>query len=253
MTTFGKRLLAVAVAAALSGPAAAQIPVTDGANLTQAVAQVQSMAQQLTTMQSQLQEMQNLYQTAVSSLDTLRSQFSQIQTMYAEMTGITGHAGMLGDTVTRLHDFLPTNIDLDAVAGALGGQVAATRGAREAFSGAELFGAGTQYATARASYDERGDALYTYLTLAQNTYDALRTRRATIDSLRQAAGTATTQKAALDLNNRIAAENALLANDNAQLQALSLVVMLEFENARHNEAGRKLQRLTEPEDVSFSE
>jgi len=233
MTCLRKRVLAVAIVAALSGgPAVGQIPVIDAGNLAQAVAQVQALAQQLTTLQSQLQ---------------------QLQTMYSEMTGITGHAQMLSNSLQQIHDFLPADIDLSALSGTLAGAVAATRSAREAFSADDLFGEGTQYDSARATYDERGEALYTYLTVAQDTYDALRTRRATLDSLRQAAGTATTQKSALDLNNRIAAENALLANDSAQLQALSIVVALEMENFRHNAAARNIQRLTVPEDVLFPE
>jgi type IV secretion system protein VirB5 len=246
-----KRLLTAVVCAVVAGPVTAQIPVTDAAGLAQAVSQVQALGQQLTTLQSQLTQMQNLYTTATSQLDTLRGQFAQIQTMYGEMTGITGHAGMLSDTLSRLHDFLPTDISLDGVAGELGGQVAALRASLEAFSAADLFGAGPQYEAARETYEERGEAVYTYLALARETYEALRTRRGTIDSLRQAANTATTQKAALDLGNRIAAENALLANDIAELQALRMVVDLELENVRHNEAGRNARRLTAPDDVAF--
>lgn len=238
-------LLATALGAALTGPLsapvqAAGVPVIDASNLAQAVAQVQAMAEQLTTLQDQL--------------STLRDQFATITNMYNEMRGITGHALMLPNPVDALHDFLPAaNLDPDALlSGPLAAIANSLRAANELYSTSELFD-GTHLTGAARQYQERSDFIFSYMALAKEAYESVAARRSTLEGFAAAAGTATTQKAVLDLNTRIAAENALLLNDLAQLQALQLMAQMQEQNLIHNGQGMHANRSTGVGDLDFSE
>ena len=233
-------VLTVPLTAPLTGPAQAAIPVIDASNLAQAVAQVQALAEQLTTLQEQL--------------NTLREQYNTITNMYNEMRGITGHALMLPDPVETLHNFLPAaNLDpTELLSGPLASLANSLREANELYSTTELF-TGTHLTGAARQYQERSDFIFTYMALAKEAYENVAARRSTLESFATAAGTATTQKAILDLNARISAENALLLNDIAQLQALQLMADLQQQNLIHNSQGMHANRPTGVADLNFGE
>ncbi len=240
----GPRLaLALALSLAASGNLhATGVPVFDASNLAQAIAQATTLAEQLTALQQQL--------------DTLRDQYATITNMYNEMRGITAHALMIPNPVDTLHDFLPAaNLDPESLlAGPLSGIANALRDAQEAYSVDELFGGGvTQLTGAARQYRERSDFIYSYMALAKESYEKVAARRATLEGFAAAAGTATTEKAVLDLNTRIAAENALLLNDLAQLQALQLMAMMQDKSIVHNSQGMHAKRPTGVGDLDFSE
>ena len=238
-----KRILLVAsLAAALGtvGPArAAGVPVFDASNLAQLITQATTLAEQLSALQQQL--------------DTLRDQYSTITNMYNEMRGITGHALMLPNPVDTLHDFLPSaDLDPDALlAGPLATLTNSLRDAKELYSATELFD-GTHLAGAARQYQKRSDFIYSYMALAKNAYESIATRRTALEGFATAAGTATTEKAVLDLNTRIAAENALLLNDLAQLQAIQLMAMMQGQNIVHNSQGMHANRPTGVGDLDFN-
>jgi type IV secretion system protein VirB5 len=236
-------LLAAALATALgtAGTArAAGVPVFDASNLAQLVTQATTLTEQLTALQQQL--------------DTLREQYATITNMYNEMRGITGHALMLPNPVDTLHDFLPAvNLDPDALlSGPLAAVANTLRDAKELYSVDDLFG-GTHLTGAARQYRERSDFVYAYMALAKEAYESIAARRATLEAFAAAAGTASTEKAVLDLNARIAAENALLLNDLAQLQALQLMAMMQDQSIVHNNRGMHANRPTGVGDLDFSE
>jgi type IV secretion system protein VirB5 len=229
----------LAVSVGTGGPACATgVPVFDASNLAQLVTQATTLAEQLTALQEQL--------------DTLRDQYNTITNMYNEMRGITGHALMLPNPVATLHDFLPAaNLDPDALlAGPLAAVANTLRDAKELYSVTDLFD-GTHLTGAARQYQERSDFIYAYMALAKEAYESIAARRATLEGFAAAAGTATTQKAVLDLNTRIAAENALLLNDLAQLQALQLMAMMQDQNIVHNSQGMHANRPTGVGDLDF--
>ena len=219
---------------------AAGVPVIDVSNLAQAIAQVQTLGEQLTTLKSQL--------------DTLRAQATTISNMYAEMRGVTPHALMLTNPVETIHNFLPTSgLDPSSLlAGPLSGVADALRGAQEIYSVDALFGGGgTQLTGAARQYRQESDYVYSYMALAKDAYDKVSARRATLEGFATAVGTATTQKAVLDLNARIAAENALLLNDLAQIQAIQLMAQMQDQNLLHNSQGMHAKRPTGVGDLDF--
>jgi type IV secretion system protein VirB5 len=221
---------------------AAGVPVIDASNLAQAVTQVTTLGEQLATLQEQL--------------NTLRAQATTITNLYNEMRGITAHALMLPNPVEVLHDFLPAaSLDpASLLAGPLSGAANALRGAREIYSADALFGGGgTQLSGAARQYRERSDFIYSYLALAKDAYEKVAARRATLESFAGALASATTEKAVLDLNTRIAAENALLLNDLVQLQALQLLMAMEDKSLVHNSQGMHAKRPTGVGDLDFRE
>jgi type IV secretion system protein VirB5 len=229
---------ALALVLGTGGPARAALPVFDAANLSELLAQAATLAEQLSALQQQL--------------ETLRQQYATITNMYHEMRGITGHALMLPEPVASLHDFLPAaGLDPDALlAGPLAGVANTLREANELYSTAELFG-GTHLSGAARQYQERSDFVYAYMALAQEAYQGITARRATLEAFADAAGSASTQKAVLDLNTRIAAENALLLNDLAQLQALQLMATVQDQSIAHNDRGMHAKRTSGVGDLDF--
>lgn len=229
--------LAVSLGAA-TGAHATGVPVFDASNLAQLVVQASTLAEQLSALQEQL--------------NTLREQYRTLRDMYEEMRGITGHALMLPNPVDALHDFLPAaNLDPeDLLEGPLATAASALRDAKELFSAGELFD-GTHLSGAATQYQARSDFIYAYMALAKQAYERIAARRRPLEAFATAASTASTQKAVLDLNTRIAAENALLLNDLAQLQALQLMATMQARNLAHNRQGMHANRPTEVEDLDF--
>ena len=89
------------------------------------------------------------------------------------------------------------------------------------------------------------------MALAKDAYEKVAARRTTLEGFATASGTATTEKAVLDLNTRIAAENTLLLNDLAQLQALQLMASMQDKSIVHNSQGMHAKRPTGVGDLDF--
>ena len=237
-----RSILAFGLLAALAAGRGAQaggVPVIDASNLAQAIEQLTMLGEQLNTLHEQL--------------DTLRDQYATILKLYNEMRGTTEHARMLPSPVATLHDFLPA-ADLDPgtlLSGPLGGVANDLRDANERFSAAELSG-GTTLSRSAEQYQARSDFIYAYMALAKAAYESTAARRATLETFAAATTTATTQKAILDLNTRIAAENSLLLNDLVQLQALQLMATMQQQSLAHNDAGIHAVRPTSPGDIDLS-
>ena len=196
--------LAGVLAIGFPKPAQAQFAVIDVASLGQLVSEVQQLEQQVAT---------------------ARSQLAQAQSEYAAITGGRGMQLLLSGTV---RNYLPTNwTDLSQVMSgssgsfpALAGQVNALLSANAVLTPAQVASLSptqqAQIASARQS-----PALLQALarTALANTSD----RFASLQQLISAIGGASDQKASLDLNARIAAEEAMLQNEQTKLQMLSQV------------------------------
>lgn len=200
-----KSLLTVVFLAVLAfgsiRPAHAQFAVIDVASIVQLVQEVQELEQQVQTAQSQL---------------------SQAQAEYASITGTRGMQQLLSGT-TR--NYLPT--DWTQVSQALSG----TAGSYPALSSAlsslirsnavltpAQVSALTSAQQAQLAAARQSPALLQALSRSalSNSSD----RFASLQQLITAIGSATDQKAALDLSTRIAAEQAMLENESTKLQGL---------------------------------
>lgn len=189
------------LAFALVRPAAAQFAVIDVASLTQLIQEYQTLQQQVAT---------------------ARSQLSQAQSEYAAITGNRGMQNLLSGT---LRNYLPTDwtqlsqvmsgssASFPALASSITGlissnailtpsQVALLSPAQQA-----------QLAAARQNPALLAATAQTALANSSNRFTELQ-------SLISAIGSATDQKASLDLNARITAEQGMLQNESTKLQVL---------------------------------
>jgi len=182
-------------------PALAQFAVVDVASLGQLIQQYQTLQQELTTAQSAL---------------------TQAQQQYAALTGTRGMQQLLSGTQ---RNYMPTSWTdvqgvLQGTSTTYGGLSASTQGL--VTSNAVL----TSQQVSGLSATEQmhlTNARQTAALLQAVTRSALSTTSNRFTSLQQlisAMSSATDPKAALDLHTRIGAEQTMLANDTAKLQAL---------------------------------
>ena len=200
-----KTLLSLLVLGLLSletmRPAQAQFAVIDVASIVQLVQQVAQLQQQV---------------------ETAKSQLAQAQSEYAAITGNRGMEQLLSGT-TR--NYLPTN--WNQLSQVMGGSSAsfpslATDVTTLVSSNAVL----TPAQISRFSPTQQGQLLAARQSpallqaLARSALSNSSARFTALQTLIGAIGSASDQKAALDLNARIASEEAMLQNEQTKLQGL---------------------------------
>ena len=193
-------------------PAAAIIPVTDAAALVQLINQLETMANQLQTARDQLSQAQSAQQSmsgrrGMESLlsHTARNYLPSDWTQLAAALNHTGSAyGALEQELQGLirHNSVLTDAELASLTPAL----------------RDLVDTGRQNAAALEG-------------LSRQALVNTSPRFAAIEQLIQAIGTATDQKAILDLQARIGAESGMLENEASKLQTLYRITDAE-ERAR---------------------
>ena len=197
-------ILAGLITVGIPKPAHAQFAVIDVASIVQLVQEVQQLEQQVAT---------------------ARSQLAQAQSEYAAITGNRGMQLLLSGTN---RNYLPTNwTQLSQVMGgssasypALAGEVSALVAANAVLTPTQVASLSpTQQAQLTAARQSPALLQATARTALANSSD----RFTSLQQLISAIGGATDQKASLDLNARIAAEEAMLHNEQTKLQVLSQV------------------------------
>jgi type IV secretion system protein VirB5 len=186
----------------LARPAAAQVAVFDGASYASLIQQAQ---------------------TALSQLNTLRSQVTQAQRLYDGFntaSNVNSLASVLATPALRA--FVP---DVDAFIaaargdlsglGQLGQRATAIRQANRLFTPAAGDAAGLDL-------EQAGDRAARDLALGQQTATVGAGRLAGLQQLTGALDGAADARAVLDLQARIAAEHAMIANDQMRLQGLAM-------------------------------
>lgn len=198
----GRWWMAMAAAAMLAAPAArAQWAVIDSASLAQLMTEVQTLQQQLLT---------------------ARGELLQAQQAFRSTTGPRGMQNLLSGTV---RNYLPPDwLRVEALLqgggggyGALAAQVSGAMSANAVLPGprlATLFAAGRERIVAA----RQSAALQQALT--QGALANTSARFASLQALISAIPAAGDQKAVLDLQARMSAELAMLANEQTKLQAL---------------------------------
>ena len=204
-----RRPLAAAVAAlALSaGPAAAQQIVHDPLNYASLIQQAQ---------------------TALNQLQQLRQQLAQAQQLYAGFN-TASHVGALATLLDNpaVRTFVPDVTALEAAARGdfsalhqIGQQASAIRQANRLYTPqpGDPIGQDLEAAADRAARD---------LALGQQTASAGAQRLAGLQALNTAIDGAPNVRAVIDLQARIAAEHAMIANDQMRLQGLAMAQAAE--------------------------
>lgn len=208
-TSSGRPTAAVAALVVLAGwlaaPAAqAQMAVVDVAAVRQLVAQVNSWRQQITGMQNQL---------------------NQLRQTHSALTGGRGMELLLPTSAAE-RNYLPADwaemlrvLDGNSAQyGALSGAVSAAIDARAVLDDARL---ASMTAVERDSVLQARQAAAASAVMAQRAYAHAGQRFAALQALVVAVGNAPDAKAIADLQGRIAAEEAMLANEQAKLATLA--------------------------------
>jgi type IV secretion system protein VirB5 len=198
-------VLAGLLAVGIPPPAHAQFPVIDVASLTQLIQEYETLQQQLSTAESQL---------------------SQARSEYAAITGNRGMQTLLAGTN---RNYLPTNWSQlsQVMNGSPGGypalatQVTTLVNANAVLSPAQVATLSpTQQPQLAAARQNPALLQATARTALSNASD----RFASLQQLISAIGSAADQKASLDLNARIAAEQGMLQNESTKVEVLYQLV-----------------------------
>lgn len=184
------------------------------------VGAIAQLVQQLQTMQQQL--------------DTARNQLEQQRTHYSAITGSRGMQ-LLMRRVNR--NYLPqdwaalvaTAQGAQGAYGALAAEIEAATRANAALSAAQLAALSP---AVRADIEATRRTTATMQGLARQALRATSNRFASIEQLIDAISNANDQKAVLDLQARIGAEVAMLANEQSKLEVLRQTAQAESEAQR---------------------
>lgn len=211
-------LLLVALSAvAIAAPASAQMLVTDTGSYARMLSQLNQARAQLTELQTQVRQGTQI--------------IDQGKQLYGSMTGLTNVnslAGVLNNPTLRR--YLPAeaqdtgkllNGALDDL-GSIGTRAASIRDANRLFTPVTdgLSEAQRYYQDALV---KSGDRAARDVALGESAYKAAGQRQAGLDQLRLALNSASTPKEVMDLQARIAAEQAMINNDQMQLQGLAMM------------------------------
>jgi type IV secretion system protein VirB5 len=186
----------------------AQFAVIDVASLTQLIQQYEMLNQQLTTAENQL---------------------NQARTAYAAITGNRGMQYLLGGTV---RNYLPGNYTQFAqvMGGTSGSFPVLASDVRTLVSRNAVLTPAQVAALSPAEQGQLTSARQSAAVLAATSQTALANSSSRFTSLQQligAIGVAGDEKASLDLNARIAAEQGMLQNESTKLQVLYQVAQSE--------------------------
>ncbi len=208
-----KRRLLVAACAAITltaaGQAKAQMAVFDSANYAKLLQETQTALKQLQQLEQQVQQGEQLIQQSAQLYNSL-NQLSNVNALAPTLSapGVRGFLPNADAYVTAAQS------DLSAL-GALGAKAQAIRNANQLYTapasdpvGADLMAAGNRAALNLAAGETVGETGATRLQGLQQ--------------LQQAVGTAPDARAVLDLQARLLAEQAMIANDQMRLQGLAM-------------------------------
>ncbi|MBO9875840.1 P-type DNA transfer protein VirB5 [Xanthomonas sp. D-99] len=203
-------VVTVACAVFLSNSTYAQIPVTDGASIAQQVAaQVETIAKW---------KMQ---------YDQMTSQINQMKQQYESLTGSRGLGNILNNPALR--DYLPSDWQgvYDAVKSGgysgLSGRAQSIYEANKAFDACMVFKLVDQRTACEAQAVKGAQDK----AFALDAYDKAKSRLTQIDQLMAKINDTPDPKAIAELQGRIAAEQAMIQNEQTKLQMYQMVAAAE--------------------------
>lgn len=207
----------------------AGIPVIDAANLANSIKQVVAWGQQYTQMVDSIQQLQN--------------QYAQLQTTYSAMTGSRGMSTLLNGPVDQtMRRYLPAQgAQIDQLAS---GAVAGYGPLQSAISSLKGVVSTVPNGTFASGSDALNvlsakiNSLATQKALGQAAYSSAAQRTSDIEGLIATSAAATDPKSIAEMQARIGAQQALLQNESAKLQAMAYMQAAEQQQneQRANEA-----------------
>lgn len=204
------RILTALFMFAAAGTVSAQIPVTDAASIAKSVAnQVETIAK----WQQQYQQM--------------TSQINQLQQQYSAVTGSRGLGNIMNNPALR--NYLPNDWQnvYDSVKS--GGYSGLSGRASTIYSQSRVFDACAQIPTAdqKTACEARAVKPAQDQAFALDAYDMAKSRLTQIDGLMGQINATSDPKAIAELQGRIAAEQAMIQNEQTKLQLYQMVAQAE--------------------------
>ncbi|WYX22955.1 P-type DNA transfer protein VirB5 [Achromobacter xylosoxidans] len=216
-------ILAVGIAA--SSAAFAQVPVTDGASIAKSVEnQIETMAKW---------KMQ--YDQMVSQIDQMKQQ-------YAAVTGVRGMGELFNNP--QLRDYLPQDWQgvYDSVKS--GGYAGLSGRAESIYDNNKVYDACAGFVSMEQRVNCEAQAVKGAQdkAFALDAYDAAKNRLSQIDQLMQQINQTQDPKAIAELQGRIAAEQAMIQNEQTKLQMYQMVAAAEdrLQEQRQREINAKV-------------
>lgn len=237
------RLLGAAAAGlmfAAAAPANAQMTVTDPGAYAHMLNQLKSAADQIRELQTQVQQ----------GTDMIR-QGQELYDGFNKLTNVNSLAGVLNTPALRR--YLPAEVQdtsrlLNGTLsnlGSIGTRATSIRDANRLFTPVTS-GLSTAEQFYQDSLIKSGDRAARDVALGESAYKTAGKRQAGLDELRLALNNAKSAKEVMDLQARISAEQALINNDQMQLQGLAMMQEAERRLAeqRDREARAAMNRQT---------
>ena len=234
-----KRYVAIAAAAALvTAPQAdaSGIPTVDIANILQttvsAFENIEQVANQITQIQNQIDQ-----------FTKLEEQLAQLVAQFDSITGTYNMGGLLNDADYRnLRRSLPTSWQdtLAMIEGAAADahQAEMQQAAQDAQTAGREFAAGDIYADVAepdaVRYIRRANQVFTQMGVGISNFEATDRRMTNVEDLSDEIDTATDLKAAIDLQNRINVEQAVLTAELIRLQAAAHIAQTQSQEDELN-------------------
>lgn len=227
------RLILIPFLFAMTQAAHAGIPVIDAANLAQAVQQViawgQQYQQMVQSLQNQVAAIQNLQgnfgMQALSQAGLQTAQSMLPQSIQDLMSSINNPSGQYGALQSSIQTFMKQNNILDPNA---------------------TFGAGTAAAQQMQGVQEQNA---TNLAAAQAAYENITAGMANIQSLINQVAASPSAKQTMNLQARIQAQIALIANSTNQLKALQLTQQAQQATQAEQARERFIQSVNTPAQI----
>lgn len=228
------RILILAIAAlCLSSGAGAQIPVTDAAALSQATA---AHAEDIAK--------------AVEQIGQLKTQVEQLRQQYAALTGGRGLGAILNDP--RLREYLPE--DWKQVYDAIhsGGYEGLTGAAREIYEANRVYDTCAGLVVeARQTCEAQAVKPAQDKAFALGAYHKAQARLSQIEALMQQINLTDDPKAIAELQGRIAAEQAVIQNEQTKLQMFALISQAEDRLQAQRRHELYMQEAAKPRRLNF--
>lgn len=206
-----KRTLLAAAAAVTIGlagtPVAAQVVVHDPAALAQMLKEAKTALDQLRQMEAQLTEAQKLYESLnqVSNVNELASVLNTPglrQYLPADAAGFSGGLEGLGE---------------------VGQRAIAIRNANQLYTAPQGGEPTEAEAFYQAALERSGQRAARDMAIGERTYEVSSVRLSGLEALQRSLDTAPNARAVMDIQARIAAEQAMIQNDATRLQGLAML------------------------------
>ena len=243
-------ILAVTGALLIASPAhTSGIPTFDGANVTQALAQLLQLQLTHGVEENQLDRLKAQVREAIKTVTALDRQIDQLERQYESLTGSRGMGDLLnGTTEKKARRIADTLSDINATllgvgmpaSNPLSAQITTLRDTYQIPDAADLFDANRVPAKV-AAHNFASASTSTAIVLSEDAFTRANTSISRVEALLASVDATPDLKASVDINTRMMAELAFMMADQSRLDAAAsqMQAALANETLRDRETGKR--------------